>query len=339
MRFAVMLPQANRLASPEALVEVAQAAEELGFSAVSVRDHVVFNGAYITSGTADLEGPGELRAMFEALETLTWVAAHTSRVRLRTSVLILPNRHPLLLAKQLSTLDVLSGGRLTIGFGVGPNRRETAVDTTKLGAHRVNLEKEYDAFGAHGARGPRMQEYFEAMVAIWTQESASYRGETVAFDDVEVFPKPLQRPYPPIVVGGRSSAALRRAARWDAGWMPSQVTAQEIAAGVAELRALREQAGLAPEPPSIGINVHSAIAESTAAAEAFVAPTIGHHFAGPEALRERALLGDVEAFAARVRAYRDAGVEEIELKPVYRSIDDCVAHLRTIHDEVMPAVA
>lgn len=338
MKFAVMLPQANCLATPQAIVDVAQAAEELDFHAVSVRDHIVFNGAYITSGTVDLEGPEDRRTMFEALETLTYVAAATRRVRLRTSVLILPNRHPLLLGKQLSTLDVLSGGRLTVGFGVGPNRRESDADTTKLGAHRVNLEKEYDTFGAHGPRGPRMQEYFEALVAIWTQEHASYQGETVDFDDVEVFPKPLQRPYPPIVVGGRSRAARRRSVAWNAGWMPSQASVEEMAEGVADLRELRASAGLDPQPPAVAINVHSAIAASADAAEVFITPTLGRHFADREQLRARTLLGDVDGFTDRVRAYRDAGVEEIELKPVYRTVDGCIEQLRIIHDEVMPAL-
>ena len=339
MKFSVMLPQANRLASPQALVDVAQAAEELGFHTVSVRDHIVFNGAYMTSGTVDLDIPGDDRTMFEALLTLTWVAAATSRVRLGTSVLILPNRHPLLLGKQLSTLDVLSGGRLRIGFGVGPNRREAETDTTKLGAHRVNLEKEYDSFGAHGPRGPRMQEYFEALVAIWTEEHSTYRGECVSFEDVEVFPKPIQQPYPPVLVGGRSAAARRRAARWDAGWMPSQVTAEEMAAGVAGLPALRAEAGFAAETGAIGINVHSAIAGSQEAAEELVVPTIGKHFADREELRARAIVGTVDTFVERARAYRDAGVHEIELKPVYRSIEECIAHLQLIHDEVMPALA
>jgi probable F420-dependent oxidoreductase len=332
VKFAVMLPQSNKLASAQALVDVAQAAEELGFDAVSVRDHIVFNGAYITSGTVGLDVPGDDRDIFEALQTLTYVAPATSRIRLRTSVIILPNRHPLLLAKQTSTLDVLSGGRLILGLGVGPNRRETAADTTRLGAHRVNLEKEYDTFGALGPRGPRMEEYFMALRAIWTDERASFDGRYVRFEDVEVFPKPIQEPHPPIVVGGRSEHARRRVARWNAGWLPSQVTVEEIAAGVADLERRRGAAG------EVGINVHSAIADSDAAAEALVTPTIGRHFVDREQLLARAIVGTVDTFIARARAYRDAGVGTIELKPVYRSIDDCIAQLRIVHDEVMPAL-
>ncbi len=331
MRFGVMLPHGNAVASPQAIVEVAQAAEALDFHSVVVRDHLVYNGAYVVSGTAD--SGGEQRLMFEALETLTYVAGLTSRVRLGTSVIILPNRHPLLFAKQAASLDVLSGGRLTLGFGVGPNRRETAADTTKLGTHRANLEKEYDAFGAHGPRGPRMEEYFQALVALWTEDRASYDGRYVRFEDVEMFPKPLQRPHPPIRVGGRADAALRRAARWGAGWCPSQVTSGEIAAGAARLAELRDGG----DRQEIGINVHAAIADSDGAAERLAAHALGAHFSGREELLARTIAGDVDTVIRRVAEYRDAGVDYIELKPVYGTIAECVALLQRVHDEVMPA--
>ena len=339
MRFAVMLPQSGKLATPAAIVDVAQAAEELGFDAVSVRDHLVFDGAYITSGMRGLAIPGDDRTMFEALETLTFVASRTSRVRLGTSVLILPNRHPLLLAKQVSTLDHLTGGRVILGLGIGPNRREAADDTTKLGTHRDNLAREYDTFGAFGPRGPRMDEYFEAMVRLWTEERPSFKGEYVHFDDVLMFPKPAQKPYPPILVGGRSGAARARAARWDAGWLPSQVTTGEIEEGVADLRRRQIELGRDEGPGTIGVNMHSIIAATTDEAVALAGPTLGSHFADRQTYLDRTLSGDLETFTARVAAYRDAGVDYVELKPVVASIDDLIDQLRQVHETVMPAVA
>lgn len=339
MRFAVMLPQSNKIASPHALIDVAQAAEELGFETVSVRDHIVFNGAYVTSGMRGIDLPGDDRNIFEALETLAFVASRTARIRLGTSVIILPNRHPLLLAKQTSTLDVLSGGRLLLGLGIGPNRREAAEDTTRLGAHRTNLVREYDSFGASGPRGPRADEYFEAMRAIWTEDRPSFHGEYVHFDDVDVFPKPVQRPHPPIVVGGRSAKARERAVRWNAGWLPSQVTAEEMLAGATHLRTLREAAGAIPSDPILGINVHSSIGDSDAEALAVVETTVGQHFDDRAALLERTLTGDVETFTRRVLEYQAAGVDYIELKPVCRSIDDLIEQLRRIEREVVPVVS
>jgi alkanesulfonate monooxygenase SsuD/methylene tetrahydromethanopterin reductase-like flavin-dependent oxidoreductase (luciferase family) len=334
-----MLPQTNQVASPEALVRTAEAAESLGFDAISVRDHIVYNGAWITSGMRGLAIPGaDDRNIFEAMLTLAFVASRTSRIRLGTSVIVLPNRHPLLFAKQVSTLDVLSGGRLIVGIGVGPNRRPAATDTIMLGRHRTNLEKEYDAFGATGPRGRRMDEYVQAAIAIWTQPLASFHGEFVTFDEVDVFPKPIQKPYPPLLIGGRSEAAQQRVAAYADGWIPSQVMVGEIREGLAAIRALRAGFGRPPTPDLVGINVHSVIAASDVEAEEFVTPTIGHMFADADALRGRTLIGSVDTFRRRVLEYRDAGVDYVEIKPVYRDIDHLIDQLRLIHDEIMPAV-
>jgi probable F420-dependent oxidoreductase len=336
-----MLPQTNRIASPDALVRVAEAAEEFGFHSVSVRDHVVFNGIWITSGMRDIDLPGDDRNIFEALMTLSYVAARTSRIRLGTSVVILPNRHPLLLAKQISTLDVLSGGRLIVGFGVGPNQRPGgSTDTTQLGRHRSNLQKEYDSFGGSiGHRGRRMDEYLEAVIALWTQERPSFNGEHVHFEEVDMFPKPAQKPYPPLLFGGRSTAAQRRAARFGNGWIPSQVTTDEVRDGMVAIQAMRRELGIEEPLRYVGINMHSAFGATDEEAEAFAHPTVGHLFADRDSFLGRTIVGSVDTFRERVLSYRDAGVDYVELKPVYRSIEHCVEQLRLIRDEVMPAVA
>lgn len=340
LRYGVMLPQSGRLASMQAVVDVAQAAEALDLDMVSVRDHIIFDGAYISVGMrGEPAGVGDDRTMLEALEALTWAAARTERIGLGTSVLILPNRHPLLLAKQIATLDAMSGGRVTLGLGIGPNRRETTEDTVLLSTHRGSLSREYDSFGAHGPRGPRMDEYLAAMRLLWTEEAPSFDGQYVHFERAMLFPKPVQRPHPPLIVGGRSDAALARAARWDAGWMPSQVTTEEIAGGVARLRELRSQAGHTGPLPTIGINVHSVLASSVAEAHRVAGPTLGDHFRDLDAYQARTLSGDPDTLAARIAAYRDAGADYIELKPVVPTVDALIDHLRTFHDAVIPAVA
>ncbi len=340
MRFAVMLPQSGKIASASAMVDVAQAAEELGFDAVSVRDHLIFDGAYISVGMRDPRTPGDDRTMFEALEALTWVGSRTSKIGLGTSVLILPNRHPLLLAKQIASLDVLSGGRVILGFGIGPNRVETTQDTTLLGTHRDSLSREYDSFGAIGPRGPRMDEYFRAMVRLWTEDSPTFEGEYVRIEDAVTFPKPIQQPHPPILVGGRSGASRARAARWGAGWLPSQVTTEEIRAGKEDLGRRRAEVGLSDgPPPTIGINVHSVIAATVDGAVDAAAPTLGGHFSDRDAYLARTLSGDVATFTDRVIAYRDAGVDFVELKPIVPSVEALIDQLRTISESVMPAVA
>ena len=147
VRVGGMLPQTNRGSSPDAILQVAEAAEELGFDALTVHDHIVFNGFWVASGMPGASGPGDDRDLYEALETLTFAAARTSRILLVASVIIVPIRHPVLLAKQIATLDALSGGRFVLGAGVGPPLRASEYEAIKLGPHRGNAAKEYNAVG------------------------------------------------------------------------------------------------------------------------------------------------------------------------------------------------
>lgn len=337
MDFCVMLPLTGKVASPSGLIEVAQAAEELGFSTVSARDHIIFDGSF--GSTIGSDGPGDDRAIFEMLETLTFVASATKRVRLATSVAILPNRHPLLFAKQTSTLDYLSGGRLQLGLGIGPNRQGGGADTDLIGTHRGSLTREYDSFGAIGPRGPRMEEYYQALLRLWSEDAPSFHGEYVSFETAMMFPKPIQRPHPPIVVGGRSSAAHKRAARWGAGWVPSQATTDDIRTGVAAIRALRAEAGLAPDIGIVGISNPSIIADSVDAAVETAAPSQSGHYDGRQDFLDRTISGDLDTWVERVRAYQEAGVNYIELKPIATSVDAFIKQMRQVHDAVMPALA
>ena len=120
IRLVLMVPQSNRIVTQEGLLRTAEAAEELRFHGVSVRDHISFNGAWISSGMRGIKAVGDDRDFFESMQTLAYLAAVTHSVKLAVSVLVLPNRHPVLFAKQAATLDVLSAGRLILGFGVGP---------------------------------------------------------------------------------------------------------------------------------------------------------------------------------------------------------------------------
>jgi alkanesulfonate monooxygenase SsuD/methylene tetrahydromethanopterin reductase-like flavin-dependent oxidoreductase (luciferase family) len=184
-----------------------------------------------------------------------------------------------------------------------------------------------------------MDEYLQAAIALWTEERPSFDGDFVHFEEVDLFPKPVQKPYPPLLFGGRSPAAQRRAARFGSGWIPSQVTTDEVREGVAEIRRLRDEMGIREPLRYVGINMHSAFGASDEEAEAFARPTVGHLFADRESFMARTIVGSVDTFRERVMAYRDAGVDYVELKPVYRSIEHCIEQLRLIRDEVMPAVA
>ena len=198
------------LTSPRYLGGVARAAEEIGFDLLTFPEHVVLPTQYQSrypyqqyQGDDFKRYPYDETSFPEPITALTFVAAVTERIRLGTSVLILPQRNPVVLAKQLATLDALSEGRLAVTVGIGWFREE------------------FEAIGAPWpARGRRADEYIEAMRALWRDEVASYEGETVRFDRIRCLPKPWRPEGPEIYVGGHSEAAARRAGRLGDGFMP-----------------------------------------------------------------------------------------------------------------------
>ena len=182
MHFGVGLPHFRRLASTEAIVTVAQQAEALGFDSVWVSDHIVVPRSAI---------PRFGEVFFEPFTTLAYVAGKTKRVRLGTSVIILPYRHPLFMGKALATLDVLSGGRVIVGAAVGW------------------LAEEFEALGIpFTERGARSDEALKVMRALWTEAEPKFEGKFFRFAGIRAEPKPLQKPHPPIWIGGNSPAAF-----------------------------------------------------------------------------------------------------------------------------------
>jgi probable F420-dependent oxidoreductase len=181
---------------PAAAILVAGAAEDAGFDSVWTAEHVVLPDPQVPPSPA----PPELPFLDPAV-ALAHVAGHTQTLLLATGIIILPQRNPLVLAKELATLDVLSEGRLIFGLGAG------------------YLEPEFEALGIPFAdRGPRTDEYTEAILALWTQEKPSYEGRFVSFRGVRAEPRPVQKPHPPLIIGGHSLAACRRAVSRGNGW-------------------------------------------------------------------------------------------------------------------------
>jgi probable F420-dependent oxidoreductase len=205
MRYGFYLPTRGPTASPEALETLVTRGEALGFSSVVIADHVVFPVAITSRYPYTVSGafPGQGDAL-EQLPLMAFVAAKSRTLRLISSVMILPYRNPVVTAKMLATIDVLSRGRVTVGVGVGW------------------LREEFEALGAppFERRGAVSDEYLRIFKTLWTQDPASYRGEFYRFESIRCLPHPVQKPHPPIWVGGHSKAALRRVARLGDGWHP-----------------------------------------------------------------------------------------------------------------------
>ena len=188
LRFGLFSMNSGPCSHPEAAARIARAAEAAGFDSLWAGEHVVLPDPQVPPSPMK-----PLDRILDPVVALTYLAAHTSRVRLGTGIIILPQRNPLVLAKELASLDVLSGGRLIFGIGVG------------------YLEPEFRALGApFEARGRVTDEYLGAMRAIWSEDKPAFQGQHVSFAGVQAHPQPVQRPTPPIAVGAvpaRLSAA------------------------------------------------------------------------------------------------------------------------------------
>ena len=237
MRYGFYLPTRGRTATPEALETLVTRGEALGFSSVVIADHIVFpvtiTSKYPYTVSGAFPGQGD---QLEQLALMAFIAGKTRALRLISSVMILPHRNPVVTAKMLATIDVLSGGRVTVGVGVGWMREE------------------FEALGApdFDRRGAASDEYIRIFKALWTLDPASYHGEFYRFESIRCLPHPVQKPHPPIWIGGHSKAALRRVARLGDGWHPvganpaAPLRPPEMRALLDELHRLTEAEGRDP---------------------------------------------------------------------------------------------
>ena len=200
------MPHSGFLTERGNITSIASKSDILGFDFLTVSDHIVIpkyvdsKMPYAVDGTFN---PGD-GFCYDPLTLLSFLSAVTETIRLVPSVMVVPYRNPIYAAKMISTIDVLSSGRITIGCGVGW------------------LKEEFEVLDAHDfhSRGIVTNEYIESMIELWTQSLPSYRGEYIQFQNILFTPKPIQKPHPPIWIGGESEAAIKRAARIGNGWFP-----------------------------------------------------------------------------------------------------------------------
>src|SRR5580704_7270633 len=223
VRFSTRCPNSDYLGfetSPEAIVAAAKKAEEVGFDAIFVNDHIIVDSSSRAAPWTNVYDP---------FVAMSFIAAHTTRIGVGVSVLIMPYRNPVATAKSLATIDQMSGGRLIAGVGVGWN------------------EAEFAALGVpFHERGARANEYLRLWQACWAPGKVSFAGRFFSFSDMHVDPKPVQQPHPPIWIGGASDAALRRAARFAALWQPTPLPLADLVERQAGLRKACDEIGRPP---------------------------------------------------------------------------------------------
>jgi probable F420-dependent oxidoreductase len=228
MRIGFNLPQIGPAASPTAIVQAAQKAEALGYDSVWVTERVLYPVSPQTPYPATPDGslPEPYKIVFDPVEVLTFAAAQTRRIHLGTSVLDLPYYNPVMLARRLTTLDVLSGGRLRVGLGLGWSKDE------------------FEAVGASfNERGRRADEFLRVLKAIWTTDPVEFHGDYYHVPRAFIGPKPVQKPHPPIYLAAYAPAALKRAATLANGWNPAGLSVEQMASMFSEMREMAKAAG------------------------------------------------------------------------------------------------
>ncbi|MGH7048584.1 MAG: LLM class F420-dependent oxidoreductase [Stellaceae bacterium] len=317
MQYGFGAPVSGSLASPENLARIVVAGEAAGYDYATISDHVVIprdiEARYPYSDTGEF--PGRSRGdRHEQLTALAYVAGKTSRLRLVTSVTVVPHRPAVLLAKMLATIDVLSGGRLTFGIGAGW------------------MKEEFAALGVppFPERGAVTDEYLLACRELWTRDDPHFDGKYVKFADVLFEPKPVQKPHPPIWVGGESGPALRRTARLGDGWYPIGTNPQHrldsmkrFAAAVERLRRLVREAGRDPAAVTLAYRITGWGKSLPARADDG---------------ERRLFAGEVADVVADLRAFRDFGVGHVDFGFDGATAEEMIANMRRFREDVLAKV-
>jgi probable F420-dependent oxidoreductase len=304
--------------SPAHMFRATERAEELGYDGIWLGEY--------------MESQPDVRAQYQdppsyyaPLTTLAMLAARTSRVRLTTGVLILPYHDPLIVAREFATLDVLSGGRVTLGTGLG-GTLDTYRRTRKV-TGPIN-------------RAAMMEESVQAMRRLWEDRRATFVGQYFEFHDVETFPKPIQRPFP-IVMAGGAEGVVERIGRLANGWIDTFLLPDAMRSHVEQLHASARHAGRGGERFEIMRSFFCSIASTDeAAARQRVESVPGGKPAGRpnDAEREYLLVGSPETIVRQLHRYRGVGLTEVNVAFFHRDVETALAQIELFAREVIPAI-
>jgi probable F420-dependent oxidoreductase len=320
MQYGYTLPGRGPFAIAEHLATLAKHGEALGYDTLHTGDHIVvpkhIASRYPYSETGEFPGAAAGEYL-EQLTVLSFLAGQTRTIRLVTSVLIVPHRNPLVAAKALATLDVLSKGRVVVGIGVGW------------------MQEEFEALGLppFAERGAVTDEYLRIFKELWTSDKPTFKGQYCRFADIDFLPKPLQKPHPPIWVGGESRRAMRRTAQLANGWYPIGANPQfpmgtlaQLQAGLQQLSTYVEAAGRHLADLDIIYRTHTYDLRT-------------HGSAAPAGTRP-SFVGNPEDLAADIRQYGAMGVTHlvIDFMRGQNHLDDVLRHMEAFATQVWPRV-
>ena len=300
MKFGIMLPHYRQVASTEAITRFAKEAEDMGYDSVWVTDQII-----VPNGDVDRFGP----VFYESLTVLAFVAGITSTIRIGSSVIVLPYRNPIHVAKVASTIDSLSHGRLILGVGIG------------------GVESEFRQIGASWEeRGELSDEAIRIFKELWTSDQPSVRSKNYQLSEIQFYPKPVQKPHLPLWIGGDTRRALRRVVEFGDVWHPSRTNLDLLAEMTPRLWKLAERAGR--DPQEIGIAVRQPL-------------KIGSDSA--ISTNEWPLLGTVKTVVDNVAGFRNAGVGYLVMDTFYgipelhgETVDSILATMERFATEVIP---
>jgi probable F420-dependent oxidoreductase len=287
MIIGVNLPNYSRLGYRDAIVAIAQSAEALGYASLWTNDHVLI----------PTSRPEPFGNVLESLTTLSYLAASTNHIQLGTGILVLPQRDPLLVAKQAATISHLSGGRLSLAVGVGYIKEE-------YGYLRADFNN----------RGRLANEYVSAMRELFESDTPEFHGQHIDYADVLFSPRPS--PRIPILVGGDSPAALKRAATLGDGWYGLWQSPDQVRAAIAQINAIGRKAQF-----EVSVRVLTRVGGPV-----------------PDSDSETTLQGDVDAIVQKIQRYSDAGVDRIVIELVSSELDDFLRQLNRFANEITPRI-
>ncbi len=296
MKIGICLPNNWGVEDVQSVFRIATRAEDLGFDSVWVSEHV-FNVSYVFNRIGS-------RPYYDPMTILSYVAAITKRVRLGTSVLVLPYHNPIRLAKTAATLDVMSGGRLMLGVGVGV------------------IEQELNAMNSPFAeRGAISDETIAIMKELWTKDDPIYEGRYHSFSGMKFTPKPRQKPHIPLLIGGVSDAAIRRAVRVGNGWHSTTIPPEELSRRLRYLNERAEAAGrdMSEIPVSVRLDIGTPRSAGSATANSYSLGT------------------DPGEILQNARAFEDLGVDEIVISPTTGDAEELLAALEMLARDIAPA--